>query len=156
MSLTAWLFSIATDDPCDEGKNKGVAEEQVYANTNTEMKNSKYHFFVIRKNLAASVWLYVSWFPIYGSAGDFLFDVAWRYTSQLPPVFTVTPFVCFFDLGCRYPGQSPGVLQLRWCFLLFRLLVIDHVCNRVKHGNVTQLDTVPVDDLFLTIFYLSY
>jgi len=65
-------------------------------------------------------------------------------------------FCFFFVLGCRYPGQSPEGLQLRWCFLLFRLLVIDHVYNRVKHGNVTQLDTVPVDDLFLTVFYLAY
>ena len=70
--------------------------------------------------------------------------------------FSFTPFFVFFDLGCRYPGQSPGGLQLRWCFVLFRILVIDHVYNRVKHGNVTQLDTVPVDDLFLTIFYLAY
>ena len=64
MSLTAWLCSITTGDPCDEGKNEGVAEEQVSANTNTEIKdigqNGKYHFFVIWKNLAASVWLYVS------------------------------------------------------------------------------------------------
>ena len=64
MSLTAWLCSIATGDPCDEGKNEGVAEEQVSANTNTKMKdigqNGKYHFFVLWKNLAASVWLYVS------------------------------------------------------------------------------------------------
>jgi hypothetical protein len=63
-SLTTWIFSIATGDPCDEGKNEGVAEEQVSADTNTEMKvtgrNGKYHLFVIRKNLAASVWLYVS------------------------------------------------------------------------------------------------
>ena len=64
MSLTVWLFSIATGDPCDEGKNKGVAEEQVSANTNTEIKdigqNGKYNFFVLWKNLAASVWLYVT------------------------------------------------------------------------------------------------
>ena len=64
MSLTAWLFSIATGDPCDEGKNEGVAEEQVSGDTNTKMKdigqNGKYNFFVIRKNLAASGWLYVS------------------------------------------------------------------------------------------------
>ena len=64
MSLTAWLFSIATGDPCDEGKNEGVAKEQVSAKTKREMKfigrDGKYHFFVIRKNLAASVWLYVS------------------------------------------------------------------------------------------------
>ncbi len=64
MSQTAWLFLIATGDPCNEGKNEGVAEEQVSANTNTEIKfigrDGKYHFFVIRKNLAASVWLYVS------------------------------------------------------------------------------------------------
>jgi hypothetical protein len=64
MSLTSWLCSIATGDPCDKGKNEGVAEEQVSANTNTEIKdirqNGKYHFFVIWKNLAASVWLYVS------------------------------------------------------------------------------------------------
>ena len=49
MSLTAWLCSIATGDPCDEGKNEGVAEEQVSANTNTEIKdigqNGKYTFF---------------------------------------------------------------------------------------------------------------
>ena len=64
MSLTERLSSIATGDPCDEGKNEGVAEEQVSANTNTKIKdigqNGKYHFFVIWKNLAASVWLYVS------------------------------------------------------------------------------------------------
>ena len=64
MSLTARLSSIATGDPCDEGKNEGVAEEQVSGDTNTKMKdigqNGKYHFFVIWKNLAASVWLYVS------------------------------------------------------------------------------------------------
>ena len=64
MSLTERLSSIATGDPCDEGKNEGVAEEQVSANTNAKMKNigrnGKYHFFVIWKNLAVSVWLYVS------------------------------------------------------------------------------------------------
>ena len=61
MSLTAWLCSIATGDPCDEGKNKGVAVEKVSANTNFDIgQNGKYHFFVIWKNLAASVWLYVS------------------------------------------------------------------------------------------------
>jgi len=63
-SLTAWLSSIATGDPCDEGKNERVAEEQVSAKTNTEMeyigRDGKYHFFVIQKNLAASVRLYVS------------------------------------------------------------------------------------------------
>jgi hypothetical protein len=64
MSLTERLSSIATGDPCDEGKNEGVAEEQVSSDTNTKMKdigqNGKYHFFVLWKNLAASVWLYVT------------------------------------------------------------------------------------------------
>jgi hypothetical protein len=49
MSLTERLSSIATGDPCDEGKNEGVAEEQVSGDTNTKMKdigqNGKYHFF---------------------------------------------------------------------------------------------------------------
>ena len=64
MSLTAWLCSIATGDPCDEGKNEGVAEEQVSGDTNTKMidigQNGKYNFFVLWKNLAASVRLYVT------------------------------------------------------------------------------------------------
>jgi hypothetical protein len=55
----AWLSSIATGDPCDEGKHEGVAEEQISANTNTEMKlvgsNGKYLFLVFQKNPAASV-----------------------------------------------------------------------------------------------------
>lgn len=64
MSLTERLSSIATGDPCDEGKNEGVAEEQVSGDTNTKMKdigqNGKYNFFELWKNLAASVWLYVT------------------------------------------------------------------------------------------------
>ena len=60
-SLTAWLSSIATGDPCDEAKTetKGVAEEQISADTNTEMQligtDGKYYFLVFQKNLAASV-----------------------------------------------------------------------------------------------------
>jgi hypothetical protein len=50
-SLPAWLSSIATGDPCVEGENEGVAEEQFSADTNTEMKligrDGKYHFFSI-------------------------------------------------------------------------------------------------------------
>ena len=64
MSLSDRLSSIATGDPCDKGKNEGVAEEQVSSDTNTKMKdigqNGKYNFFVLWKNLAAAVWLYVT------------------------------------------------------------------------------------------------
>jgi hypothetical protein len=56
-SLTAWLSSIATGDPCDEAKT-GVAEELISADTNTEMqligRQGKYYFLVFQKNLAAS------------------------------------------------------------------------------------------------------
>jgi hypothetical protein len=118
-------------------------------------QNGKYNFFVLWKNLAASVWLYVTWFPNYGSSWVFIRCRVSVYQS-ITSYVRLLLFCFFFVLGCRYPGQSPEDLQLRWCFLLFRLLVIDHVYNRVKHGNVTQFDTVPVDNLFLTIFCLAY
>ena len=57
-SLTASLSSIATGDPCNEVEPKGVAEEQIPADTNTEMqligRQGKYYFLVFQKNLAAS------------------------------------------------------------------------------------------------------
>ena len=65
-----------------------------------------------------SVWLYVSWFPIYGSACVcFFFDVAWLYPGQSPHMYGYACLCVIFDLACRYSGQSPGGPQLRWCFL---------------------------------------
>ncbi len=50
-SLTTWLSSIATGNPCNEAKTKGVAKEQISADTNTEMqligRDGKYYFFSI-------------------------------------------------------------------------------------------------------------
>ncbi len=51
-------------------------------------------------------------------------------------------FVCF-DLGCWYPGQSSGGLQLKLCFLIAvsYILCYSYVWNRVEHGiwpNFTQ------------------
>jgi hypothetical protein len=61
--------------------------------------------------------------------------------------------VCFFRSRMLVSRSITGRPTTEMVFLnrsvlyilLFRLVVSDHVCNRVKHGNVTQLDTIPVD-----------
>jgi hypothetical protein len=48
---------------------------------------------------------------------------------------------CFFSvLGCRYPGQSPGRLQLRWRFLIATMFVVKfnmEICpNLTKYMSI--------------------
>ena len=99
MSLTERLSSIATSDPCDEGKNEGVAEEQVSSDTNTKMKdigqNGKYHFLYFGKILQRLSGCMSLDFLITVPHGCF-FSMSRVGIPVDHLICTVTTFFCFF------------------------------------------------------------